>query len=190
MNVITMSTVIEKACQAIAKDDIDKGKEIINDWYPFVPNRIDCKPLSDEKKLQVFMRDGFIDRYSGERLVFQGTLQILSLTMPKEFPYHAHGKTDMCHNAWWELYPSIEHIQPVAYGGNNDLDNLITVSQIRNNAKGSIPLHELGWSLVPCGNIAEWDGMVHWFIDYVETHKDMLNVAYISNWYKVCNKVL
>jgi len=36
--------------------------------------------------LRVFMRDGFIDRYSGERLVFPGIMRALSFYMPGEIP--------------------------------------------------------------------------------------------------------
>jgi hypothetical protein len=35
--------------------------------------------------MAVFARDGFVDRYSGERLVFPGTLRLLAKLLPNEF---------------------------------------------------------------------------------------------------------
>src|SRR5688572_3048673 len=35
----------------------------------------------------LFLQDGFIDRYSGDRLVFPGVLRLLSHLFPADFPY-------------------------------------------------------------------------------------------------------
>jgi hypothetical protein len=44
---------------------------------------------------RVFVRDGFMDRYTGERLVFPQVLRTLSAELPGEFPYHPNWKTDV-----------------------------------------------------------------------------------------------
>ncbi|MFZ1427770.1 MAG: hypothetical protein WAS21_13460 [Geminicoccaceae bacterium] len=48
----------------------------------------------------MFTRDGFVDRYSGERLVFPGTLRLLAKLLPNEFPFHSNWRTDACHFAF------------------------------------------------------------------------------------------
>jgi hypothetical protein len=40
--------------------------------------------------MEVFLRDGFLDRYTGSRLIFPATLRMLSQLLPEEFPAHPH----------------------------------------------------------------------------------------------------
>ena len=42
--------------------------------------------ISQSRKLRIFIRDGFIDRYFGTRLIFPGTLLLLGKLLPEEFP--------------------------------------------------------------------------------------------------------
>ena len=85
--------------------------------YPFTPLPNAGRNYSPGQCMAVFVRDGFIDRYSGRRLVFPGTLRLLSLLLPQEFPFHSNWKTDACHSAFWELFPTIDHVVPVSRGG-------------------------------------------------------------------------
>jgi hypothetical protein len=87
------------------------------------------------KATRIFKRDGFLDRYTGTRLVYPPVLRLLSLILPKEFPYHPNWKTADTHPAFWELQATINHKDPVTLGGGNDDDNLITTSMVRNSAK-------------------------------------------------------
>lgn len=61
----------------------------------------------------LFVTDGFIDRYDGERMVFPGVLRILSDIFPNDFPYHPNWKSGACHQWYWELFPTVDHIVPV-----------------------------------------------------------------------------
>jgi len=61
---------------------------------------------------RIFARDGFIDRYRGSRLIFPPVLRLLSLYLPKEFPYHKNGKMTEGHMAYWELFPTVDHVVP------------------------------------------------------------------------------
>lgn len=79
--------VINLACEAISKDQLDKSKKIIKERYPFDVVETIQDNFSKTKLLQIFVRDGFVDRYSGEKLIFPGTLRVLSELMPKEFQY-------------------------------------------------------------------------------------------------------
>jgi hypothetical protein len=76
--------------------------------------------------LAVFRRDGFIDRYSGVRLVCPATLRLISKRLPEQFPFHRNGRFDVCHFGFWELFPTIDHYVPVARGGADDESNWIT----------------------------------------------------------------
>jgi hypothetical protein len=58
------------------------------------------------------MRDGFCDRYSGDRLIFSGVLRVLSDLFPLEFQWHPNWKIGACHNFYWLLQPTIDHIVP------------------------------------------------------------------------------
>ena len=181
--------VITLACKALSEGQLDKSKEIIKLRYPFDMVRTKQRQYSKAKLLQIFIRDGFIDRYSGEKLIFPGTLRILSELMPKEFPYQEHWKMSECHIAWWQLFPTIDHIVPIARGGSNDNENLVCTSMLRNSAKGNFLLKELSWKLLPSGNYSEWDGMTNWFIQYVDGNRALLECGYIGEWYKAVKKL-
>jgi hypothetical protein len=107
-----------------------------------------------------FHQDGFIDCYSGQRLIFPGTLRLLSLCLPEEFPFHSNWKMDRTHPAFWELFPTIDHIVPIARGGEDAETNWVTTSQLQNSAKANWTLKELRWTLVPAGSVEEWDGLI------------------------------
>ena len=53
----------------------------------------------------LFLHDGFMDRYSGDRLVFPGVLRLLSHLFPADFPYHPNWKFGLGHPWYWDLYP-------------------------------------------------------------------------------------
>ena len=59
--------------------------------------------MSKALALRVYQRDGFVDRYSGHRLVFPAALRALSELLPNEFPHHANWRMDACHFAYYEL---------------------------------------------------------------------------------------
>ena len=82
--------------------------------------------------MEQFVRDGFIDRYSGQKLVNPGLLKVLSHYMPETVPYHAHWKMESCHNAYWEFVPTVDHIYPVALGGTDSSENWATTSMLHN----------------------------------------------------------
>ena len=96
-------------------------------------------------------------------MVFPGTLRILSFRMPDAFPFHKNWKTDECHFAYWELFPTIDHLVPVARDGTNNQNNLVTTSMVRNVAKANFTIEEIGWKLLPSGDVKIWDGQMSWF---------------------------
>jgi hypothetical protein len=167
---------------------LEAARNIATQKYPHVPRLHIERSYSTEMCMRIFMRDGFIDRYSGDRLLFPGTLRILSIILPDEFPYQAHWKMNETHIAYWELYPTIDHIQPMKRGGKNEESNLVTTSQLRNSAKAHWTLEELGWNISPPGNLTEWDGLLKQSIQYIEAHPSLLEDKVLKKWYKAASK--
>jgi len=164
------ASLLEQVCAALSTD-AGPARDILRAHAPFVPvarERRRSPPLRDQFK--IFARDGYIDCYSGQRLVFPGVLRLLSILMPEEFPFHPNWKMDRCHAAYWHLYPTIDHLIPIARGGTNEPVNMVTTSMLRNSAKLSWTLEELGWTLLPPGDIKTWDGLTGWFLRYTEDH--------------------
>ena len=60
---------IQSACQLIDAGDIEGAKSEINAKYPFVPFSKAGRVYTPRVMTKIFVRDGFIDRYRGNRLV-------------------------------------------------------------------------------------------------------------------------
>jgi hypothetical protein len=157
---------VKMVCEALENGEREQAKELLRNNYPFVPAKdADKLPsLSRFAKMRVFLRDGFIDRYSGDRLFFPPVLEALSYMLPEDFPYHVSGKMAFSHVAHWEMYPSVDHVVPVARGGTNEMGNWATTSFMHNLIKNQWTLEDLGWDLLPEGDIGNWDGMLGWFM--------------------------
>jgi 5-methylcytosine-specific restriction endonuclease McrA len=176
---------IESICSALQKDDREKAKNLVNSEYPFSYIKPEKRKHTPKESMDVFIRDGFIDRYSGSRLSFPGVLRLIHKLMPNEFPFHSNWKMSETLIAFWELFPTIDHIIPIARGGKDASDNSVTTSQLRNSAKSNWLIEELNWQLVPSGNIGEWDGLTSWFLAYLNRNPEHLSDSYINTWYKV-----
>lgn len=158
---------------------------MIRNKYPFVQLGTSHRSYSENQKMQVFIRDGFIDRYTGDRLINPGFLKVLSFYYPAEFPYQAHWKMTECHNAYWELCPTLDHLEPIARGGADEMPNWVTTSMLNNSVKSNWTLEQLKWKLYEPGNLVDWDGLTAQFIELVKKDAELLNDAYIKKWYKV-----
>lgn len=182
--------ILVRACDTIAADDIEGAAAIIGAEYPFVPLTNAGRRYSLKQYMQVFARDGFIDRYSGKRLVFPATLRLLSRLMPEAFPYHTNWKTDACHFAYYDLCPTIDHVVPVSRGGADDMANWVCTSQLRNSAKANFTLDELGWSLLPPGDLKAWDGLTGWFLEEYARRIELSEISHFREWAKVARLIL
>ena len=85
--------------------------------------------------------------------------------------------------AYWELFPTIDHITPVARGGSDSDANWVCTSMLRNSMKSNWTLEELGWPLMPAGDFRVWDGLVRWFLDYAKEHQEILQEKYYRRWH-------
>ena len=183
----------ETYCRIVEDLKIGKDNDVRRTLISELPFEIlprEHRSYSIGQKLRLFFRDGFIDRYSGEKLLNPGFLRVLSDLFPKEFPYHLNWKQTECHQAWWMRYPTVDHLIPIARGGKNEPDNWITTSMLHNQAKLNWTIEELGWKLHEPGRIEEWDGLSASFLVIVEARTTLLNDKYIRDWYHATKKIL
>lgn len=182
--------IIARVCKAISEGELNLAKSIIEREYPHEPIVISKKKISEYQSVKIFLRDAFIDRYSGERLIFPPVLRIISELLPDDFPFHSNWKMSECHIFFWYLIPTIDHIIPIARGGNDSDDNLVTTSMMKNLLKSNWLLEEIGWHLHPSGKLSEWDGLIYWFIEYIEKNPRFLRIFFVNKWHKALKKAL
>ena len=103
---------------------------------------------------------------------------------PDAIPFHKNWKMSECHIAYWQLFPTVDHLIPIARGGEDIEANWYTTSMMRNSAKSNWLLYDIGWELHAPGDIANWDGQLSWFMGYIEQHPEHLENPYIKRWHK------
>lgn len=177
-------SVLAKVCLAISDGELDDASSSLKREYPFAPEPVTKRQYGAMESTRIFVRDGFRDRYTGDRLVFPAVLRALSAVLPQEFPFHPNWKTDLTHPAYWEVGASIDHLVPVSRGGRDDPTNWVTTSMARNFAKMNWTLEELGWKLLPPGDILEWDGLLSWFLRFAESRPDLFTSGSLRQWHR------
>ncbi len=182
--------IISNIIEMLIDDDKSSAKSIIIKEYPHITYDVEKRRYTIAQKMEQFIRDGFIDRYTGQKLLNPGILKILSTYFPNEFPFHHHWKMSETHIAYWELIPTIDHIYPIARGGNEDKNNWVTTSMKNNSIKSNYTIEEIHWTLYPQGNIKDWDGLSKSLIKLVDNNKDLLKDSYIKAWYTISKKLL
>jgi hypothetical protein len=161
---------IKAVCDSLLAGDAQAAGATARSGYPFAPPQSTGRAYTEAECTRIFIRDGFIDRYSGTQLVFPGTLRLLSRLLPSEFPFHPNWKMTETHMVYWELFPTVDHIVPIARGGADEETNWVTTSMLRNSAKSNWTLEELGWQLVPAGDL-QWDGLLAWFVEFLKRNQ-------------------
>ena len=182
--------VLEQISSALLAGDREKAVEIARRDYPFDGSTAVKRKITDAQRTQIFIRDGFIDRYSGQQLVYPGAIILLSVLLPEEFPAHPSWKMSESHILYWELWPTIDHVIPVARGGEDDKSNWVCTSMGRNSAKSNWLLEEIEWQLLPAGDFKTWDGMIQWFMDYLELHPAHLENKELNKWHATAKRAL
>lgn len=66
---------------------------------------------------RLFLRDGFVDRYTGDPVVYPPVLRMLSLLLPTDFPFDSGWQKGAGHSAYWSLFATCDHAIPIARGG-------------------------------------------------------------------------
>ncbi|MGQ0594572.1 MAG: HNH endonuclease [Gammaproteobacteria bacterium] len=175
---------VKAVCDTLLAGDREAAAATARSDYPFVPPQSASRAYTESQCTSIFIRDGFIDRYSGTQLVFPGTIRLLSRLLASEFPFHPNWKMTETYMMYWELFPTVDHILSVARGGVDDETNWVTTSMLRNSAKSNWTLEELGWQLVLPGDFKQWDGLLGWFIEFIKQHQSHLADSYIRRWHR------
>jgi len=183
------ATSIQKACELVSAGDLGGASQLLANDYPFTPVQSRSRSYTPRQAAAVFIRDGFIDRYRGGRLVFPAALRLLSHYLPETFPFQKNWKMSACHVAYWELCPTVDHIVPVALGGADAEVNWVSCSMLTNSIKANWSLAQLRWHLHPAGSLSEWDGLLGWFTRQVARDLAVLQDPYIKRWHTEAQRV-
>ena len=146
------------------------------------------RKFSDIEIIRQLFVDGFLDRYTGDRLVYQGVLRLLSILLPTEFPFHPNWKYGASNRLYWDLWPTIDHVFPVSRGGDNK-SNWVSCSMLTNLRKSNRTPQERGWRTKPPGDWHTWDGLFFWFLSHVSKHSELVSHPPIKRWYKAAKSV-
>ena len=176
--------VVATAAQLLLEQGTEPAAKHLIDSYPSRrPDDFKRRSWTKKDLARIFGRDRYRDRYSGSRLVFPGALRLLTLKLGDAFPYHPNWKQSETHPAYWDLSPTIDHIEPLGRGGQDVEDNIATTSMLMNSAKSNWRLDELRWTLRPVPASDEgWDGMTGWFRAMVERDPKVLLDASVADW--------
>ncbi|WP_234794261.1 HNH endonuclease [Mycolicibacterium flavescens] len=180
--------VLAEVCAALGAGDSGSARATLRSGYPFEPVERIVRRYSVGQSMKLFMRDGFIDYYTGNRLINPGVLRLLHVVLGDDFPAHPNWKASETHFAFWELFPTVDHLVPVSRGGDDDESNWVTASMLRNQAKAHWTVDDLGWTLPPAGAVEGWDGLSQWLVDYLADKPTVLEEAaephraYIGRW--------
>ena len=181
--------LLENISKLILENKTEDAKAIIQNEYPHKHIELEKRSYTLKEKMEQFLRDGFIDRYTGKRLVNPGLLKVITSYFPEDFPYDPHWKMTKTHMAYWDLIPTIDHIFPIAQGGADNSSNWATTSMKNNSIKSNYSLEEINWELYPGGSLKEWDGLTGLFVELVDKNNDLLKDSYIKSWYKISKSV-
>jgi hypothetical protein len=200
--------MIMDVCLALSDQGREEALKAIRSGYPFdpsarAPNPIcGCRPMDhgptvisawgerQEQKMRVFARDGFLDRFSGQPLIFPAVLRLLSREFPQDFPFHQYWRQGEVHAAYYELGACAAMLLPSVRGGAWEDGNLVTTTMPYLLARSDKTVDEAGWRLTREGFVDEWDGMSTWYLEYVDQNRELRNVNFFNLWYNAAKKVL
>lgn len=174
---------IAAVCRYLEAGQADHARRALLSGYPFKSPTTAKRQYGPTEATRVFVRDGFIDRYTAQRVIHPPVLRLVSLALPTEFPFDSHWKTSATHSAYWEVGASIDHLVPVTMGGEDAEPNWVTTSMEHNFAKMNWSLSDLGWTLRPPGRMADWDGLLGWFLRYSSDHPEVVARGNLRQWH-------
>jgi hypothetical protein len=201
--------IIMDACLALSDEGREASEEIIRKSYRFDPEakprlvrreasapkdkQVEASDFWNEDQdlmMRVFARDGFMNRFTGELLIFPAVLRLLSKEFPKAMPYQMAWRLGETHIAYYDLYACTTRLLPTSRGGSDTESNLVTTTMPYVLARSESTVEEIGWRLTREGYVDEWDGMSSWFVEYLKENQEIRNINYFNMWYIAANKVL
>lgn len=181
--------ILADVCKKLENETTEAAQRTISEQYPLEEAPEEPKrSFSKTEKLEIFIRDGFTDRYTGRKLVFPATLRLLSEIFPDRLPYHSNWKRSESHRMYWQLSPTIDHVEALADGGADNESNWVTTSMLANQAKGVWNLEDVGFELQDPGSFDEWDGLIHFFMSHMDQNN--YDNTTLNNWHRTTQKVL
>ncbi|MGN0350125.1 MAG: hypothetical protein ACI4ES_00610 [Roseburia sp.] len=84
--------------EQLLNGDAACAKSIIQEEYPHCPPAAkEKRHYTEKQKLEQFVKDGFIDRYSGKRLLNSGILKVIFIIFQKNFRISNTGRVPRQH---------------------------------------------------------------------------------------------
>lgn len=165
--------VLSSVAVAIDKADLESARQLLSPiagqrWHePFklaAKSEANDAPstakrsVTDRDKAATYIRDGFVCRYCGHRVIPLAVLVGISDVFPDDFAYHTNYKRGEIHPAFW-LAPETDHLLAHTRGGRSSIDNLVTLHAMCNLIKSDSYFEDL--PLVEHPDLTEeWDGLV------------------------------
>jgi len=193
--------ILATAGELILMNRLDEAEQLIGSQYRFEeyikPKKAktrarvvsidnDAKAVerryTQQEALDLYISDGFTDRYFGVQLVCPAALYALSRFLPNAFP--CGDKRSTTHQAFWDLFPSLDHLDPVSHGGVDEEWNWVTTSMNLNLKKSNISIEELGWEVLPSTGVNEWDGMMSWYGQVAEIDNGLSDIRFNKAWHR------
>ena len=154
---------IEPAVAAAAEGRIEEGARLLQ---PIASPPLELpkrKPLSRELMVLVFRRDSFCCKYCRGKTILTPVMELLGGLYPELFPFQSAGwKAGITHPAIISRSPAVDHVLPAAWGGSNDLENLVTACTPCNSIKSDMSLEQIGWEVVEVAHPG-WDGLSRYY---------------------------
>ncbi|MBZ0264936.1 HNH endonuclease [bacterium] len=176
--------ILAASLKLLLEENTKEAGAYLDTHYPFKPIIRKSRSWSRKKVITICQRDGYCDRYTGKKLVFPGALQVIHLLLPDQFPADKNWSMAKTHMAFWELFPTIDHVFPIARGGEDEESNWATTSMRMNQIKANWTLEEIGWRLIPIEELKPWDGLEVMTLRLVEKHQILQEDDYLLRWYK------
>lgn len=188
--------IASEAWASIISGDYKAADRIISENYPFDSHSL-IPPVSKKRtpresetrkrefkfseRTEFFLDSQFLDQYTGQRLIFPGALYVFRALNLDSVPNQGNWKKIANHIMYWDLFPTVDHIKPLALGGKDEPENWACTSIIINSIKSSSTLEDLSWPMYQIRE--EWDGLFHDFMALVESRPKLLNSTKIKTWY-------
>jgi len=139
------------------------------------------KPIPKQTQATVFQRDKWTCRYCGDNVIFSPALKVLDSLSPEHGYYSRNGSSSEMSPMLLSKCACVDHINPVADGGTNEINNLVCACWKCNTEKSNnnpdswisrmINIEDVN---APIG----WDGMLSFVFQYDEGNEWL---QYISN---------
>jgi len=155
--------VLERVILApLSNDEAQAGRVL--DEIPFEPAMTTKEKWPATSVIaRVYARDSYQCGYCGEKVVLLQLMRLISRLFPTKFPYQQNWKADSTHPAFISRGATLDHLVPIAGGGDPVSEaNLVTSCWGCNRRKGDSLLEEIGWELVSPTD-PSWQGLSEWY---------------------------